>query len=199
MDTSEKIETYYGEEHRFKTSIALLRDIVLKTDLIETYKWHFPTYVLNKKNVLAICKFKNHFGIWFFNGVFLTDSENVLENAQEGKTQAMRHWKFYSQEEVDQLKVSAYINEAIGNQKKGLELVRRPKTKVTNITIPTELQNAFRNRPEAKTSFDNLSPYKRKEYTEYIANTKREKTKASRIEKILPLIMAGKGLNDIYR
>ena len=55
MDTSEKTEAYYAEEHPFKTGIALLRDLALKTDVVETYKWNFPTYTINKKNVLAIC------------------------------------------------------------------------------------------------------------------------------------------------
>ncbi|MUH36702.1 hypothetical protein D9O36_12685 [Zobellia amurskyensis] len=199
MDTSEKTEAYFAEEHHFKKAIAVLRDLVLKTDLAETYKWNFPTYTINKKNVLAICKFKNHFGIWFFNGVFLSDPEEILENAQEGKTQAMRHWKFFSESEIDQLKVSAYINEAIENQKKGIELPRSPKSKVTSVAIPPELENAFKKQPKTKSSFEKLSPYKQKEYVEYIANAKREKTKVSRLEKILPMITAGKGLNDIYR
>ncbi|CAM4177290.1 YdeI/OmpD-associated family protein [Zobellia nedashkovskayae] len=199
MDTSEKTEAYYAEEHPFKTGIALLRDLALKTDVVETYKWNFPTYTINKKNVLAICKFKNHFGIWFFNGVFLSDPENILENAQKGKTQAMRHWKFYSEKDVDLLNVSAYINEAIENQKKGVELIRVPKKKTTSVVVPIELKDAFNIHPKAKSAFRKLTPYKQKEYTEYIASAKREKTKVNRLEKILPMIIDGKGLNDMYR
>ena len=101
MEKSEKVAKYYEEDHQFKNAISELRDLVLKSELEETFKWSFPTYTINNKNVLSICKFKNHFGIWFFNGVFLKDEKGILENAQEGKTKAMRHWKFSSIEEID--------------------------------------------------------------------------------------------------
>ena len=102
MDKAEKVEAYFSEPHPFKEAIALLRDLSLKTEVEETYKWQFPTYTVNGKNVFSICKFNNHFGIWFFNGVFLRDSKGVLENAQEGKTKAMRHWKFTAIDAIDQ-------------------------------------------------------------------------------------------------
>jgi len=94
LDKRQKLILYFDEEHRYKTAINLLRDLILKTELEETYKWNFPTYTVGGKNVLAVCKFKHHFGIWFFNGVFLNDSLKVLENVQEGKTKEMRNWKF---------------------------------------------------------------------------------------------------------
>ncbi|OWW25189.1 hypothetical protein B4Q04_11680 [Zobellia sp. OII3] len=91
MDIAEKSRSLLHRSTSFKNGVALLCQLVLKTDLEETYKWNFPTYTLDKKNVLAICKFKHHFGIWFFNGVFLNDPENLLETAQKGKPLAMLH------------------------------------------------------------------------------------------------------------
>jgi uncharacterized protein YdeI (YjbR/CyaY-like superfamily) len=198
MDKSEKIEAYYGEEHHFKEAIGLLRNLTLKTNLEETYKWNFPTYTLDGKNVLSICKFKQHFGIWFFNGVFLSDKKKVLQNAQEGKTQAMRHWKFNSIEEIDEKSVLAYINEAIENQKKGIQLISKKKAPVS-FTMPVELKTALKNDLNAHKSFKKLAPYNRKEYAEYIASAKQDKTKKSRLEKILPMIRKGEGLNDKYK
>ena len=49
------------------------------------------------------------------------------------------------------------------------------------------------------TSFKALTSGRQKEYIEYIDEAKQEKTKISRIEKIKPMIMEGKGLNDKYR
>jgi uncharacterized protein YdeI (YjbR/CyaY-like superfamily) len=198
VDKSEKIEAYYEEEHLFKEAITQLRELVIKTDLEETFKWMFPTYTLNGKNVLAICKFKGHFGIWFFNGVFLSDSKNVLENAQEGKTQAMRHWKFKSRDEIKEKMVSAYINEAIENERKGIRLAPKKKQAIV-VVLPKELKIAFENNPDLKKAFHTLSPSRQKEYAEYISGAKREQTKEARLSEILPMILEGKGLNDKYR
>lgn len=198
MDKSEKIERYFSEEHQFKKAITVLRELVLKTPLEETYKWMFPTYTLEGKNVLSICKFKAHFGIWFFQGVFLSDPYSKLRNAQEGKTQAMRQWKFTAENEINKPKVLAYINEAIENEKKGLKLIPKKKNTV-KLNIPELLATALKKNKVASSAFENLSTYKKKEYSEYIANAKRETTQLSRLEKILPMIAEGKGLNDRYR
>jgi len=198
MEKAEKVERYYGEEHHFSEAIGKLRDLALKTGMEETYKWMFPTYTLAGKNVLSICKFKKHFGIWFFHGVFLKDEKQVLENAQEGKTQAMRHWKFYSIDDIDEKGVLAYIREAIENQKKGRVLVPLKK-KATKQPVPELLKDALVTNTSAQASFKKLSLYKQNEYSEYIETAKQKKTKLSRLEKILPMIIEGKGLNDRYR
>lgn len=198
MDISEKVAAYYEEEHSFKENIAILRELVLKTELEETYKWNFPTYTLNNKNVLSICKFKNHFGIWFFNGVFLTDPKNILEKPLEGKTKGMRRIKYTSNEKINTTTIQSYIFEAIENERKGLKMVPIKNTPETLI-IPKLLQEAFEEHPQIKLAFNTITPYKQREYCNHINNAKQEKTKYARLEKIIPLIKQGIGLNDSYR
>ncbi len=199
MDKSEKLKVFFSEEHQFKNSVERIRNVILKLGLEETFKWNFPTYTLNDKNVVAIGKFKNHFGIWFFNGYLLSDSCQVLENAQEGKTKAIRHWKFYNENEIDEKKISKYVDEAIQIQKKGIKPINTKKKKITQLTIPKILSKAFQTNLEAKKAFENLSTYKQKEFAEYIMKAKQEKTKISRLSKIIPMILDGKGLHDKYR
>ncbi|WP_350287543.1 YdeI/OmpD-associated family protein [uncultured Croceitalea sp.] len=199
MDKAEKIEAYFGEPHPFKEAIGLLRDLTLKTEVEETYKWQFPTYTIGGKNVFAICKFNSHFGIWFFNGVFLTDPKKVLENAQEGKTKAMRHWKFTSIDAIDERAVSHYLSEAIENQKQGRVLGTTAKQTLKKLQIPELLKSALQAEKVVLHSFNELPPYKQKEYCEYIATAKQEKTKLRRLEKIIPMIRNGVGLSDAYR
>ena len=198
VDTLEKIEQYYQEDHQFKEAINQLRDLALKTEVEETFKWNFPTYTLKNKNVFAICKFKNHFGIWFFNGVFLKDKKGILENAQEGKTKAMRHWKFKALEGINTKVVLAYMNEAIENQKNG-RVFNPIKKKTSKTPIPKVLKEALIKKDNALKAFEKLTLYKQNEYAEYISTAKQEKTKLTRLEKIIPLIIKGKGLNDAYR
>ncbi|TDT47459.1 uncharacterized protein YdeI (YjbR/CyaY-like superfamily) [Maribacter spongiicola] len=198
MEKQEKLEEFYTTAHRFKNEVTVLRTLALACGITETYKWNFPTYMVDNKNIIAINKFKNHFGIWFFNGVFLSDPKKVLENAQDGKTMAMRHWKFTTLEGIDKKDITSYIDEAIENQKKGLQLKveKKPKTK---IVIPSQLYITLENNDDIKAAFEKLTYSKQKDFAEYIASAKQEKTKLSRLEKIVPLILVGRGIHDIYR
>ncbi|MEX0290341.1 MAG: YdeI family protein [Flavobacteriaceae bacterium] len=195
--SSEKIEAYYAKEGPFKEGIAQLRSIALKTEMGETLKWGSPVYTVDGKNVLGIMAFKQHFGVWFFNGVFLSDPKNVLQNAQEGKTKAMRHWKFTSNNEIDEAAIKVYMLEAIENQKKGL--VVKPERNTKKAVVPELLKQTFETDAGLKAKFEALSPGKQREYCEYISTAKQEKTKQSRLEKITPMILEGVGLNDMYR
>ena len=190
-----KADAYFEKEQVFKEGLAKLRELALSTEMDETVKWGIPVYTIGNKNVVGISAFKNHFGLWFFNGVFLSDPENVLQNAQEGKTKAMRQWRFTSTDQIDSELVREYFKEAIENQKKGLSV--KPEKKST--VIPELLQTALNNSADLTSRFKGLTPYKQREYCEYISSAKQEKTKLSRLEKILPMIEKGLGMNDKYR
>ena len=111
----------------------------------------------------------------------------------------MRHWKFNSADEIDTEKVKEYIAEACENQKKGIEIAPINKKQAAELVLPELLETALNDNPEAKKTFDSLSPAKKRDYAAYIGEAKMETTKISRLAKILPMITAGKGLNDQYR
>ena len=195
----QSVEEYIELNSKFSQELTFLRRLILETDLEESVKWMFPVYGYKTKNVLSLAAFKDYVGIWFFQGVFLEDKAGVLQNAQEGKTKAMRQWRFKDLAELKKQKtvLQYYIEEAIQNQKEGKEL---PKAKPNRkLTIPTELKLRLENNQGLKFAFESLSPYKKKEYCEFIISAKREKTKLSRLEKIIPMILAQKGLNDKYK
>jgi uncharacterized protein YdeI (YjbR/CyaY-like superfamily) len=128
----------------------------------------------------------------------LSDPTKILENAQEGKTKAMRHWKFKSLDEIDKTTVREYITEAIENQKKGLHLNLIRKTN-DKLILPSQLSSIFKKNRELRNAFQSLTLEKQREYAEYIETAKQEKTKLSRLNKAIPLILEKKGLNDKYR
>ena len=198
MKKASSVEEYIEVNNHFKNELSLLRELILSTEVAETLKWSSPVYTINGKNVLGLGAFKNHFGIWFFNGVFLKDEKNLLEKAQE-KTKGLRQMRFHSMQDIDKHAVLSYIKEAIENQKLGKELQPAKKVTKNTLDIPQELNNALQKDSELKPSFNALTPFKQKEYCEYISTAKREATKLSRLEKIIPLIKQGIGLNDKYR
>ena len=194
--TDSRIDAYYAKPSPFKDGLAQLRALALEAGLQEHFKWNAPVYTSDNKNVLGINAFSSHFGIWFFNGCYLKDREKVLENVQEGKTKAMRHWKFTSVEQIKPKMVMAYMKEAVENQNKGLVWTPHQKKR---ISLPPELEKVLHADPALDKAFRKLSPYKQQEFCEHIETAKRTETKARRLELIIPMIRAGIGLNDRYR
>ncbi len=196
MKKVNSVEEYLEVNSHFGKELSLLRKIISSTELEENLKWSAPVYTLNGKNVLGLGAFKNHFGIWFFNGVFLKDEKKLLVNAQE-KTKALRQMRFECINEINENVVLDYIKEAINNQKLGKEL--KPEKKDKKLLISKELKEVFKQNSEFNEAFNNLTAYKQKEYVEYIDTAKRDATKQSRLEKIIPMILKGTGLNDKYK
>lgn len=191
------VEEYIEVNSHYAEELTMLRAIMNSTDLEETVKWSMPTYCINGKNVLGIGAFKNHFCIWFHQGVFLKDEHKLLTNAQENKTKAMRQMCFDTKSDINKAAVSAYVKEAIENQRLGREI--KPIRKTKEVIIPSELMNVLKSNANLNVSFQSLTPGKQREYCEYISEAKREATKQSRIEKITPMIIEGIGLNDKYK
>ena len=194
MESSKATHTW-DKNNSWSEELGFLKSIIIQTELVETTKWGGIVYVLNGKNVIGIGGFKKYFTIWFFNGVLLLDKKQFLVNAQEGVTKSLRQWRFTSKEEVDEAAVLDYIKEAIENEKQG-------KTSKPEKKIPI-LSELFQKKLDASTelanAFQKFSAYKQYEFLEYIETAKREETKHSRIEKIIPMIIENIGLNDKYR
>lgn len=174
----------------------LMYRVIEQTDLKKEFKWGTDVYTYNGKNVIAWGGFKNFFSLWFYNGVFLKDKEQVLVNASEGKTKALRQWRFEDVSEMDEKKILAYINESIQAIKDGKKI--KP-AKFEAMEASGLLKTALDADNKLSDAFNKLTPGKQKEYIIYIDEAKQEATKLSRIEKIKPLILDGKGLNDKYK
>ncbi len=195
MELAHSVDEYIIKHPQWQEELILLRELMQSTEMNETVKWGAPVYTVNGKNVVGLGAFKSYVGIWFYQGVFLEDNQKVLINAQEGKTKAMRQWRFNSFDEIDQQLVLQYVQEAIQNQKDGKELKASKKP----LVVPPELEEAFLKDQLLANSFQSLTPGKQKEYAEYVSEAKRVETKLSRIGKITPMIIEGKGLNDKYK
>lgn len=196
MKKFDSVEAYIEGHDTWTEALTLLRSIFISTELEEAFKWSAPVYTINGKNVVGLGAFKHHFGIWFFNGVFLKDEHHLLEQAQD-KTKGLRQMRFSSLSDINKEAVLAYTKEAIENQKLGKEI--KPEKKGTSVALPKLLSDVLKTQPELNAQFKALSPYKQREYAEYISSAKRDATKQSRLEKITPMILKGVGLNDKYK
>lgn len=183
----------YGD--KWAEELIFLKSIIDKTELTETIKWGGPVYVYNKKNVIGLGGFKDYFTIWFFNGVFLKDEKKKLTNAQENLTKSLRQWRFTCKEEINEKEVLEYILEAIENEKQGKVIQKSKKEAIVSAILEKQMIE----NPALAEAFQKFSPYKQYEFLEYIESAKQEKTKLSRMEKVIPMILGNVGLNDKYR
>lgn len=185
----------WNKTNQWENELEQLHAIIRKTPLVKTTKWGGPVYTYNNKNVVGIGGFKSYFGIWFYNGVFLKDEKKLLINANEENTKSLRQMRFNSVNEIDEKLILAYIKEAIEVEEKGLVI---PKEKKETI-IPELLQKELDRNLELSSKFNSFSPYKQREFIEYITSAKQEKTQMTRLEKVITMILEGRGLNDKYR
>ncbi|MDD4373186.1 MAG: YdeI/OmpD-associated family protein [Bacteroidales bacterium] len=176
--------------------LAVLKGIIEKSGLECETKWGADVFTFQGKNVISYGGFKHYFALWFYNGVFLKDESKKLINAQEGKTRALRQWRFTTANEIDEKLILAYIGEAIQIEKDGLVL---EKESSSSILIPEILAEQLQSKAALNAAFNALTAYKQKEYIEFINAAKRTETRLNRLKKIIPMIESGKGLNDRYR
>ena len=196
MKRYKTVDDYVASREIWQDEIKRLREILLSTDLTEEVKWGGPCFTFDGQNVVGIGGFKSYFGLWFHQGVLLKDKNKVLINAQEGTTKALRQWRMQSAKDIKPVAIKAYVKEAISLVKAGKKIGPQKKKP---LVVPAELKKALARNARARKGFDDLRLGLQREYTDHVASAKREETKQKRIEKILPMLAAGKGLHDKYR
>ena len=196
MKYSNSVEQYLAMHPQWKTELQTLVMLARATGMEETIKWGIPVYTFQGKIIVGIGAFKSYVGLWFYQGALLKDTEKKLINAPDGTTKALRQWRFNSIKEIENEDVIRYLMEALENQRQGNEI--KPENKKMP-DFPVELMEIFKQDNELKVKFEELSQFKQSEYLEYINDAKSDAAKLARIDKIIPLIMQGIGLNVKYR
>ncbi|WP_410007098.1 YdeI/OmpD-associated family protein [Aequorivita nionensis] len=188
------VDRFLDRAQKWKEEMKLLRKICLDCGLTEDFKWMHPCYTLKGKNVVLIHEFKEYCALLFHKGALLKDTENILVQQTEN-VQAARQIRFTNIDEIIALEstIKAYIFEAIEVEKAGLEVKMK---KVSEFNMPEELQQKFKEDPALKTAFKALTPGRQRGYLLYFSQAKQSKTRVSRIEKYIPKIFDGKGVND---
>ncbi|KJL02263.1 MULTISPECIES: YdeI/OmpD-associated family protein [Priestia] len=189
-----KVDEFLTKAKKWKEEYETLRKIVLDCELTEDYKWMNPCYTFEKKNIVLIHGFKEYCALLFPKGALLQDSHGILIR-QTKNVQGARQIRFTNVQEIVEKEaiLKAYINEAIEVEKAGLKVKAK---KPEELIIPEELQYKFDEIPALKTAFTTLTPGRQRAYILHFSAAKQSKTRESRVEKCIPNILNGKGLND---
>lgn len=189
-----KVDFYFNKATKWQDELFQLRTIALDCGLIEELKWGVPCYTFQNNNIILIHDFKEYCAYLFFKGVLLKDPNGILIQQTEN-VQVARQIRFTNIREIIDLKaiLKAYIFEAIEIEKAGIKAEFK---KTTEFPIAQEFQHKLDEIPALKTAFHALTLGRQRAYLLYFSAPKQAKTRETRVEKCIPLIFEGKGLND---
>jgi len=196
MNTNPKVDAFINRAEKWRPEIEKLRSLLLNTTLTEELKWGKPCYTVQGKNVVLIMPLKEHCVLLFMKGALLDDPKGILIKPGE-ETQAARQARFTSLQDIEKKEgaIKAILQEAIEVETSGRQV---PLKTIEEHAIPAEFQQRLNELPALQTAFEALTPGRRRGYLMHFAQPKQSATRASRIEKCIPLILEGKGLNDDY-
>jgi uncharacterized protein YdeI (YjbR/CyaY-like superfamily) len=189
-----KVDAFLARASQWQAEFTELRRMVLASGLTEELKWGVPCYALGKSNVVLMHGFKDYCALLFVKGALLADPGGLLVQQTEN-VQSARQIRFTSLDQIVELEpaIKAYLAAAIGVEQAGLKVEFK---KTTEFAVTPEFQQRLEASPELKAAFQALTPGRQRAYLLFFAAPKQVQTRQARIEKSLPQIMAGKGLND---
>lgn len=192
--TNPKVDEFISQAKQWQAEFEQLREIVLDSGLTEEFKWGKPCYTLDGGNVVLIHGFKEYCALLFHKGALLKDPMGILIQ-QTRNVQAARQIRFTDVDEIIEIVpvLKGYIEEAIQAEKAGLDVEYK---KTAEYDVPEEFQKELDQRPALKAAFEALTPGRQRGYLLYFSGAKQSKTRASRVDKYIPHILDGKGLND---
>jgi uncharacterized protein YdeI (YjbR/CyaY-like superfamily) len=189
-----KVDFYFKKANKWQEELNKLRATILECHLAEELKWGCPCYMFEKSNIVLIHDFKEYCAVLFFKGALLKDPKGVLIQQTEN-VQSARQMRFTSSKEVDKLKATlkAYIFEAVEIEEAGLKVQLK---KPAEFKMAEEFKEKLNKMPALKKAFEALTPGRQRGYLLHFSSAKLAKTREARVEKSIPSIMDGKGLDE---
>jgi len=193
-DMNPKVDFYFSKSKRWQKELEQLRMIALGCGLTEELKWGTPCYTFQGANIVLIHEFKEYCAFLFFKGALLQDTHGLLVQQTEN-VQAARQIRFTNAKEItgNAAVIRAHIYEAIAVEEAGMKVKLK---KTAAFAVPDEFKKKLKELPALKKAFEALTPGRQRGYLLHFAAPKQSKTRESRIQKSMPQIMMGKGLND---
>jgi uncharacterized protein YdeI (YjbR/CyaY-like superfamily) len=189
-----KVDWYFNNAQKWQEELAQLRRMVLDCGLTEELKWGVPCYMFQKANIVLIHVFKEYCALLFVKGALLNDTDGILIQQTEN-VQAARQIRFTHVREIMKLEtiLKTHIYEALEVEKAGLKVALK---KTVEFNIPDEFQHKLAEISGLKTAFEALTPGRQRAYILHFSAPKQSQTRVSRVEKCIPQILNGKGLNE---
>ena len=189
-----ELDAWFAKARTWHDERVALRAVLLDCGLDEALKWGKPTYTHDGANVVLIMPLKDTCALLFMKGALLKDPKGLLIQPGEN-SQSARQMRFTSSAQVAKLEkaIKGFIKQAVDVEKAGLKVVFK---KSTDLVYPPEFQDKLDRNTALREAFQRLTPGRQRQYHLYFTGAKQSATRESRVEKAIPLILDGVGLND---
>jgi uncharacterized protein YdeI (YjbR/CyaY-like superfamily) len=189
-----KVNWFFDKKTKWQEAYIELRELVLSLNLTEELKWGCPCYTFDGNNVVLLHGFKDYCALLFMKGAIMKDPKNILVQQTEN-VQSARQIRFSNVDEILKQKsvIKSYIKTAIEVEKSGVKVELK---KTTEYKMPEEFKTALNEMTDLKIAFEKLTSGRQKGYLLYFSSAKQSKTRNDRVEKYIPKILDGKGLDD---
>lgn len=197
-----RIDAYIAKQKEFaKPILTHLRDVVHAAcpDVEETLKWSSPFFEYKGQSMCNMAAFKEHASFGFWKAPLIEGLGSRKENGGDGS--AGHFGRLATVNDLPSKKVlTGYIKAAMKLNDEGI-VVARSKASARPAEaqqVPPELASALARNKKAKAAFAAFPPGHRREYIEWIADAKREETRAKRVAQAVEWIAEGKSRNWKY-
>lgn len=189
-----KVDWFFNKDTKWQEEYSELRMLILDCGLTEELKWGCPCYTFQKNNVVLIHGFKDYCALLFMQGALLKDEQGILVQQTEN-VQTARQIRFTTLQEILESEsiIKANVKEAIEIEKSGEKFELK---KTSEFKMPEEFKQLLDGMPDLKIAFEALTPGRQRGYLLFFSAPKQAKTREARIEKYVPQIFVGKGLED---
>lgn len=188
---SPKVDAFLARAKTWQAEMRKLRSILLGCGLDEDLKWGKPCFSIDGKNVAIIQPFKAFCALMFFKGALLEDEYGLLRSQGENTQSALR-LELRSEAEIKKAVLESYVKQAIVVEETGRKIVKETR----ELELPEELVAMLKKNKKLGDAFRALTPGRQRGYVLHFAAAKQSKTRIARIEKCMPAILAGKGMQD---
>ena len=163
----------------------------------ETIKWGFPHFVYHGL-LCSMASFKHHCAFVFWKASAMSDSHKLLSKI--GKTAMGNFGQLKSLGDLPSDKtLVGYIKEAVRLNDEGVKAPAKSRAAGNKLLkIPPYFKKALSKNRKALQTFEGFSYTNKKEYVDWVAETKTEETKANRLARSIEWLSEGKIRNWKY-
>ena len=187
-----RVDAYISRAQPFARPILKhLRKLVhrARPDIEENIRWGSPFFD-HEGMVCFMASFKTHSVFGFWKGKLLFGKEHKGAMGHFGRLMSMKDLP--SDKEL-----IAYVQKAVELNERGVQKKRTPRG-TQKVSVPSGLKAALAKNAKARKTFENFSYSHKKEYVDWITDTKREETRKRRLATAIDWLSKGKPQNWRY-